>query len=72
MKYNCMPQYGLTLKSMLETGNAIMPAPGWQKQEHYKFKASVGYPVRPFLKTITTKHVPNPSQAQNNSISVRV
>lgn len=23
-----MPQYGLTLKSMLETGNAIMPAPG--------------------------------------------
>lgn len=47
-----MPQYGLTLKSMLETGNAIMPAPGRQKLEHYKFKASVGYQWDPFSKQL--------------------
>lgn len=66
-----MPQYELTLKSMLESGNTIMPAPGRQKQEHSKFKARVGYSVRSFL-IITTRHIPNPSQVQNNSISARV
>ena len=61
----------------------VIPGLRRLRQKEGKFKVSLDYrvnirtcratyTVKPFLKTITTKHVPNPSQAQNNSISVRV
>lgn len=70
-----MLQYGLTWKSMLYTGNAIILAPPLQggkcrSRNTARSRSEWATQWDPLFKT-TTKHIPTTSQAQNNSISVK-